>query len=159
MHSDFTRDKHCVFVFCFPLLTSLHVVLAGFGKIKTLGDQLEQIGCCLSRPRLEQHTHPHMHVRHTAKTVCRVWKPEGCAIQMRQRWMRADVNQIYKHWWQTGFRVTNVINVSVTDSFRSSYSEQGVDTDNYDSDKCQEYVLFNCYAALIDSAWTGVFDQ
>lgn len=45
----------------------------------------------------------------------------------------------------------NVINVSVTDSFHSSCSEQGdADADNYDSDKCQEYDLRNCYAALID---------
>lgn len=73
--------------------------------------------------------------------------------------MWADVNHIYKHWWQTGFCVTNVINVSVTVSFCDSYSEQGVDADNYDSDKCQEYDLCNCYAALIDSASTGVFDQ
>lgn len=53
----------------------------------------------------------------------------------------------------------NVINVSVTYSFHSSYSEQGADTDNYDSDKCQEYDLRNCYAALIDFVWAGVFGR
>lgn len=52
-----------------------------------------------------------------------------------------------------------MINVSVTDSFRSSCSELGAGTDNYDSDKCQEYDLRNCYAALIDLASAEVFDQ
>lgn len=53
----------------------------------------------------------------------------------------------------------NVINVSVTDSFHSTYSERGAHTDNYDSDKCQEYDLRNCYAALIDFVLAGVFDR
>ncbi len=53
----------------------------------------------------------------------------------------------------------NVINVSATDSFHGSYSEQGADTDNYDTDKCQEYDLCNCYDALIDFVSAGVFDQ
>lgn len=52
-----------------------------------------------------------------------------------------------------------MINVSVTDSFHGRYSEQGADTDNYDSDKCQEYDLRNCYAALMDLVLAGVFDH
>lgn len=42
----------------------------------------------------------------------------------------------------------NVINVSVTDSFHSSYSELGAD---YDSDECQEFDLRNSYSALMGS--------
>lgn len=53
----------------------------------------------------------------------------------------------------------NVINVSVTDSFHSSCSEQSANTDNYDSDKCCVYDLRNCYAALIDLVLAGVFDR
>lgn len=53
----------------------------------------------------------------------------------------------------------NVINVSATDSFHSGYSERGAHTDNYDTDKCQEYDLRNCYAALIDSVLAEVSDQ
>lgn len=73
--------------------------------------------------------------------------------------MWVDVNQIYKQRRQIRFRVINVINVSVTDSFHGRYSERGADTDNYDSDKCQEYDLRNCYAALIDLVLAGVFDH
>lgn len=43
--------------------------------------------------------------------------------------------------------------------FTGSYSEQGAHTDNYDSDKCQEYDLCNCYAALIDFVLAEVFDR
>lgn len=73
--------------------------------------------------------------------------------------MWEDVNQIYKQRWQIRFRVINVINVSVTDSFHSSYSARGADTDNYDTDKYQEYDLRNCYAALIDFILAVVVDQ
>lgn len=51
----------------------------------------------------------------------------------------------------------NVINVSVADSFHGTYSEQDADSDNYDSDKCQEYDLRNCYAALIEFVVTETF--
>lgn len=47
--------------------------------------------------------------------------------------------------------MVNVINVSVTDSFHSSYSERGAGTDNYDSDECQEFDLRNSYSALMGS--------
>lgn len=73
--------------------------------------------------------------------------------------MRVDVNQTYGQQKPIRFWVINVLNVSVTDSLHSSYSEQRADTDNYDSDKCQEYDLRNCYTALIDFASAGVFDQ
>lgn len=60
---------------------------------------------------------------------------------------------------KSGSQMINVINVSVTDSFHGGYSERGTDTDNYDTDKCQEYDLRNCYAALIDFVLAGVFDR
>lgn len=71
--------------------------------------------------------------------------------------MRVDVNQVFKQQRKIGIRVINVINVSVTDSFHGSYSEQDTDSDNYDSDKCQGYDLRNCYAALIEFVVTEMF--
>lgn len=95
------------------------------------------------------------------KTVCYVFKPACCATQMKsgrdergRMWIRF-INSADK----SGCRVINVINVSVTESFRGTYSERGSDTDNYDSDKCQEYDLCNCYAALMNSREARLFHQ
>lgn len=71
-------------------------------------------------------------------------------------WMRIRfINSVN----ESGCHVINVINVSVTDSFHGTYSERGSDTDNHDSDKCQEYDLRNCYAALMNSPKARLFHQ
>lgn len=153
------QDPMCVYVFflCFPFCDVRFCCSGRIWRINTLWNQSLQSGCCLSGQCLQQHTHTYTFT--TTTTVC----VKTCGLchsnQVWQRWMWVDVNKIFKQRWQIRFRVINAINVSVTDSFHTSYSEQGTDTNNYDSDKCQEYDLRNCCAALIDFILTKVSDQ
>lgn len=128
------------------------------GKKKTNNQWPQQTGCCLSGLDLQQHTHTFHRLNQNSLPGVKT-----CGLchsnEVWQRWMWVDVNQFYKQRRQIRFRVKNVINVSATDSFHGGYSELDADSDNYDSDKCQEYDLRNCYAALMDLVLAGVFDQ